>query len=226
MHHSMFGGWLVLALGLLGLNCGAAGETTDDPVAVTEESLGYEDPAPAPGGVPGGGHDPGGPGSGWAGGWANDPQYAPYAGSSSADPNQGAAEAQRQAHDRENAPYRSHGGEYGGPLGRPYPMPPEQYAGGFRVPAPRPPAGGWARSPTKRGVKRSATTSSTTTWSIAADCPRTSGRGAEPKRRKSSRCVSANARANTPTRGSPKTIDTPRARGKLAEWSTFWRNAR
>jgi hypothetical protein len=141
MHHSMFRGWLGLALGLLGLNCGAAGETTDDPVAVTEESLGSEDPAPAPGGLPGGGHDPGGPGSGWAGGWANDPQYAPYAAPSGTDPNQGAAEAQRQAHDRENAPYRSHGGEYGGPLGRPY------ACSSSPEPIPAPPAPRWTWGP-------------------------------------------------------------------------------
>ena len=131
MRHSMIAGSALLGLALLGLNCDEAGESTDEPVAVTEERLGYEDPSPAPGGLPGGGHDPGGPGSGWAGGWANDPQYAPYVASSGKDPNQGAAEAQRQAHDRENAPYRSHGGKYGGPLGRPYPMPSREYAGGY-----------------------------------------------------------------------------------------------
>ena len=88
---------------------------------------------------------PGGPGSGWAGGWANDPQYAPCVASSGKDPNQGAAKAQRQAHDRENAPYRGHGGEYGGPLSRPYPLPPREYAGGYRLPAP--PSPRWRLGP-------------------------------------------------------------------------------
>lgn len=145
MRHSMIAGSALLGLALLGLNCDEVGESTDEPVAVTEESLGYEDPSPAPGGLLGGGHDPGGPGSGWAGGWANDPQYAPYVASSGKDPNQGAAEAQRQAHDRENAPYRSHGGEYGGPLGRPYPLPTREYAGGYRLPAP--PSPRWRLGP-------------------------------------------------------------------------------
>ena len=115
MRHSMIAGSALLGLALLGLNCDEAGESTDEPVAVTEERLGYEDPSPAPGGLPGGGHDPGGPGSGWAGGWANDPQYAPYIASSGKDPNQGAAEAQRQAHERENAPYHRTDIELHGP---------------------------------------------------------------------------------------------------------------
>jgi hypothetical protein len=131
----------VLALGLLGLNCGAAGETTDDPVAVTEESLGYEDPAPAPGGVPGGSHDPGGPGSGWAGGWANDPQYAPYAAPSGADPNGAAREAQQRAYEREHGENHSNRWLYPGPLGRPYPC------AGSEAPIPAPPAPRWTWGP-------------------------------------------------------------------------------